>query len=140
LGVALDPTPITDVEPLLTLNVPVTLRFVWCQCYPLFPRVHARGLIKASNSLKDGTGQIGVIAVGDGALRMLKSVDWRGPERIFFSRDSRYIGYDLPANRRGGELLPLEESEDVVPQHGLDRPDSGSVVEGDVLHPTEVCG
>lgn len=43
---------------------------------------------------KDGTGQIGLADVQSGALRILKSVDWHGPERIFFSRDGRYLAYD----------------------------------------------
>lgn len=45
---------------------------------------------------KDRTKQIGLIAVSDGAVRVLKTIDWRGCRRIFFSPDGRYIGYDLP--------------------------------------------
>jgi len=48
--------------------------------------------------LKDFTKQIAVIAVADGAVRVLKSVGWQGPNRIFFSPDGRYIAYSLPAN------------------------------------------
>jgi Tol biopolymer transport system component len=47
---------------------------------------------------QDRTGQIGVVSTTDGALRVLKSptgVDWKGPTKIFFSPDSRYIAYDL---------------------------------------------
>jgi len=40
--------------------------------------------------------QIGLISVRDRSLRVLKSVDWRGTGRIFFSPDGKYIGYDLP--------------------------------------------
>ncbi len=43
----------------------------------------------------DGTGQIGLVAVANGALRVLKSVDWRGAGKIAFSPDDRYIAYDL---------------------------------------------
>lgn len=43
----------------------------------------------------DGTGQIALVAVADGALRVLKSVDWRGASKIAFSPDDRYIAYDL---------------------------------------------
>ena len=46
---------------------------------------------------KDRTAQIGVIAVQDGSLRVLKSVDWRGPTRLFFSADGKYLAFDLPA-------------------------------------------
>jgi len=44
---------------------------------------------------KDGTGQIGLVAVADGSLRLLKSVDWRGANKILFSPDGRFIAYDL---------------------------------------------
>jgi len=43
----------------------------------------------------DFTGQIGLVGVKDGALRVLKSVDWKGPTKIFFSPDGQYIAYDL---------------------------------------------
>ena len=46
---------------------------------------------------KDRTAQIGVIAVQDGSLRVLKSVDWRGPTHLFFSTDGKYLAFDLPA-------------------------------------------
>ena len=46
---------------------------------------------------KDKTSQLGLVAVQDGSLRVLKSVDWRGSLRLFFSPDSRYLAYDLPA-------------------------------------------
>jgi Tol biopolymer transport system component len=47
---------------------------------------------------RDGSGQIGLIRTADGSFLLLKSVSWRGPERIFFSPDSRFIAYDLPAS------------------------------------------
>jgi Tol biopolymer transport system component len=46
----------------------------------------------------DGTRQIGLVAVADGSLRVLKSVDWRGAENIAFSPDGRFIAYDVPAD------------------------------------------
>jgi Tol biopolymer transport system component len=46
---------------------------------------------------KDGTHQIGLVGVRDGALRVLKSVDWKSVNKIFFSPDGRYIVYDLEA-------------------------------------------
>ena len=46
---------------------------------------------------KDGSNQIGIVGVQDGSYRGLKSVDWRGPQKIFFSPDGRYLAYDLPA-------------------------------------------
>jgi Tol biopolymer transport system component len=47
---------------------------------------------------RDNTAQIAVFDIQDGTLRVLKSVDWRGPEKILFSPDSRYLAYDLPAS------------------------------------------
>ena len=46
-------------------------------------------------SRKDDTGQIGLIGVQDGSLRVLKSLDWKEPTKIFFSPDGKYIAYDL---------------------------------------------
>ena len=51
--------------------------------------------IATAVSRKDGTGQIALVGAGDGSFRVLKTVNWKGPARIFFSRDSRYIAYDL---------------------------------------------
>lgn len=45
---------------------------------------------------KDKTRQLGLVAVQDGSLRVLKSVAWRGSSQLFFSPDSRYLAYDLP--------------------------------------------
>lgn len=50
---------------------------------------------------KDQSSQIGLVAVQDGSLRVLKSIDWRGPSKIFFSPDGRYIAYDLPSSDTG---------------------------------------
>jgi Tol biopolymer transport system component len=47
---------------------------------------------------KDRTRQIALVATVDGSLRVLKSVDWRGPTRIFFSPDGRDLAFDLPAS------------------------------------------
>src|ERR1051325_10602400 len=46
---------------------------------------------------RDNTGQIGLLSVPDGALRVLKSVDWRGTTMLAFSPDGKYLAYDLPA-------------------------------------------
>jgi hypothetical protein len=43
---------------------------------------------------KDRTMQLGLISVPDGSFRMLKSVDWRGAARMFFSPNGRWLGYD----------------------------------------------
>ena len=44
----------------------------------------------------DRTSQLGLVAVKDGALRVLRSVDWRGPTNMCFSPDGRFVIYDLP--------------------------------------------
>lgn len=44
----------------------------------------------------DGTTQIGLVSVPDGQLRVLRSVNWRGPANICFSSDGKFVIYDLP--------------------------------------------
>jgi len=58
---------------------------------------------------KDRTAQIGLVSVPEGSLRVLKSVDWRGTGRIFFSPDGKYVGYDLPGsdNNREHDIFVL---------------------------------
>jgi Tol biopolymer transport system component len=43
----------------------------------------------------DRSSQIGILSVPDGAIRPLKSIDWRGVSKMVFSPDGRYIAYDL---------------------------------------------
>src|SRR4030095_6356902 len=43
--------------------------------------------IAVSLRRRDRTAQIGLVSVSDGSVRILQSVDWRGPTRIFFSPD-----------------------------------------------------
>jgi Tol biopolymer transport system component len=52
---------------------------------------------------RDGTHQIGVVSTRDGDLRVLKSVDWKEPTKIFFSPDGKYLAYDLEATDDGIE-------------------------------------
>ena len=47
---------------------------------------------------KEGTFQIGVVGVPDGSWRVLKTVSWPGPTKLFFSGDSKYIAYDHPVS------------------------------------------
>jgi Tol biopolymer transport system component len=51
--------------------------------------------IAVSVGRKDGTVQIGLVSVQDGSLRVLKSLDWKAPTKIFFSPDGRHIAYDV---------------------------------------------
>jgi len=45
----------------------------------------------------DRSSQIGTVSIADGAIRPLKSIDWRGVSKMVFSPDGRYIAYDLSA-------------------------------------------
>jgi Tol biopolymer transport system component len=47
---------------------------------------------------KDRTAQLGLVSVLDGALRVLRSVDWSGSSNLLFSPDGKYLAYDLPAS------------------------------------------
>ena len=50
---------------------------------------------------EDRSSQIGIVSVPDGALRVLKSVDWRGVGKMVFSPDGRHVAYDLsPSDAR----------------------------------------
>ncbi len=42
------------------------------------------------------TSQIALVSVRDGAMRVLKSIEWGATRSIFFSPDGRYIAYSLP--------------------------------------------
>ncbi|MDO8677680.1 MAG: hypothetical protein Q7R30_03840 [Acidobacteriota bacterium] len=44
---------------------------------------------------KDLVGQLALVSVQDGSLRVLKSTAWNGPHRAFFSPDGRYLAYSL---------------------------------------------
>lgn len=46
----------------------------------------------------DRTAQVGLVNASDGSLRVLQSVDWRGPTRIVFSPDGRDVAFDIPAS------------------------------------------
>lgn len=73
--------------------------------------------IAVAVSRKDGTGQIGLVAVAEGSFRVLKTVSWKGPERIFFSRDSRHIAYDLPASETSSQrdlfVMAIDDAREV---------------------------
>ncbi|MBK5292530.1 MAG: PD40 domain-containing protein [Acidobacteriia bacterium] len=66
---------------------------------------------------KDRSAQIGLVGVEDGSLRVLKSVDWRGPTRLSFSSDGKYIAFDLPASesteQRDVFLLAVDGSREI---------------------------
>lgn len=43
---------------------------------------------------RDLSNQVAVVSVSDGALKVLKSLDWPGATKVFFSPDGRYVAYD----------------------------------------------
>jgi Tol biopolymer transport system component len=45
----------------------------------------------------DRTAQIGLVDVRDGAVRVLRSVEWLGPSQMAFSPDGRTVAYDRPS-------------------------------------------
>jgi Tol biopolymer transport system component len=51
----------------------------------------------------DGSAQLGLLNVQDGFLRILKSVDWRGPTQMFFSPDGADLAYDLPVSEEASQ-------------------------------------
>jgi Tol biopolymer transport system component len=65
--------------------------------------------IVAEVQRKDRTAQIALISAADGSIRVLKTIDWTGTGRIFFSPDGRFIGYDLatPDNVRQHDVWVL---------------------------------
>ena len=48
---------------------------------------------------KDSTAQIALIAVTDGSMQVLKSLDWRYPSKMSLSPDGRYVAYDAPVRQ-----------------------------------------
>lgn len=53
-------------------------------------------LLAVSTTRHDHSGQIGIADVRDGSFTVLKSTGWRGPDKLFFSPDGKFLAYDLP--------------------------------------------
>jgi Tol biopolymer transport system component len=47
-------------------------------------------------ALKSGVNQLALVAVADGSITVLKTVDWSWPSKMGFSPDGRFVAYDLP--------------------------------------------
>ena len=78
--------------------------------------------ILATFTRQDGTHQIVMVSVADGSVRVLRTVDWRYPQRLSFSPDGRSIIYDFPQDRsnpaRDVYLLSLDGSfESTIVEH-----------------------
>jgi Tol biopolymer transport system component len=78
----------------------------------------------------DGSSQIGMVAVADGSLRVLKSVDWRGANKITFSPDGRFIAYDMPAGESDAERNVYVMSADASTESVVVRHPSRNVLMG----------
>ncbi len=50
---------------------------------------------------KDRTAQLAWISAGDGSVKVLKSLEWRSPQRIVLSPDGRHIAYDVLQKQDG---------------------------------------
>ena len=73
----------------------------------------------------DRTHQIGVLNLEDSSFRVLKTVGWRGPNKMFFSPDGKYMAYDLPASetdtQRDVFIIAVDGSADRrVTEHAAD--------------------
>ena len=79
--------------------------------------------LSVSIQREDRTRQIGLISVPDGSLRVLKSVDWRGAGRIYFSPDGKYVGYDLAQSEGSPErdvfVMSVDGSREI---HAVEHP------------------
>ena len=66
---------------------------------------------------QDHTAQIALLPTAGGPLRVLKSVDWRGPGKMFFSPDGAYLAYDLPSSDapslRDIFVMPVDGSREI---------------------------
>jgi Tol biopolymer transport system component len=62
----------------------------------------------------DRTTQLALVSALDGRVAVLKSIDWRGPTRAFFSGDGKYLAYDLisedSSNQRDVFVLRVDGS------------------------------
>jgi Tol biopolymer transport system component len=49
--------------------------------------------------------RIGLLSTADGALREVKTIDYGGPDRLFYSPDGKYLAYDLGVKGAGWRRL-----------------------------------
>lgn len=49
---------------------------------------------------RDNTNQIALISASDGAVRVLKTLDWRYPLKMSLSPDGRFVAYDFPPQEK----------------------------------------
>ena len=75
-------------------------------------------------SRTDVTNQIGVLSLRDGSVRVLRTFDWRYPNRAQVSPDGRWIAYDFPPKedhrQRDIYLLAVDGSRETHLSHPAD--------------------
>ena len=59
--------------------------------------------VLATLSRKDRTNQIVLISAADGSVQVIKTLDWRYPEKMGLSPDGKYIVYDFPTKPESPE-------------------------------------
>ena len=79
---------------------------------------------------EDQSSQIGFIEVPSGALRVLKSVEWRGTNKIVFSPDGRYLAYALASSEFPGQDRVFVMAIDGSRETAVDAEPSGNQVMG----------
>jgi Tol biopolymer transport system component len=66
---------------------------------------------------QDRTNQLVIVSTNQGSVRVLKTLDWRGPWKMAFSPDGRHVVYDFPPNEEAPErdlfLLAIDGSREV---------------------------
>jgi len=66
---------------------------------------------------RDKLQEIALVAVADGSMRVLKTLDPPAPQRMRFSQDGRYVAYDFPqkagSDARDISLIPTDGGRDV---------------------------
>ena len=67
---------------------------------------------------KDLTNQVALVSVSDGALKVLKSLDWPGTTKIFFSPDGQYVAFDAAvagtSNQQHVHIMSIDGTQDTA--------------------------
>jgi Tol biopolymer transport system component len=89
--------------------------------------------------------QIGVLSLGDGSLKLLKSIDWRSVNKMVFSPDGKYVAYDLATSDSGLEarvlVMAVDGSEErVVVDDGADNHVMGWARDGHLVFASRRSG
>ena len=85
------PLPAADARPRVVHQSDET---VWARPVAWAPDGRRLFIVR---ELRDGTNQLAVVTLSDGSLRVLKSLDWRYPDRMAASPDGRFVAFDAPA-------------------------------------------